>query len=234
MPEEASLSPINQYLWEAAAPYHVWGIPIPHRMTVVRLDGHALMLHSPCPFNETLAKDLREIGRVGHIVAPSLFHCLGLDPWFEAFPDAQFHAPHGFEKEVKKCPDFRPLDAIPAAAWRGTISHHPIDGMPKTMEVGMLHIPSESLLVADLVFNFKKDAPGLFKPLTYLAGIHEGLSISRIYASYISDKRAFRDSVKDLLEYDFERLIPGHGHIVYHDARNMLQETFLDFVGANQ
>src|SRR5829696_10208832 len=49
-------------------------LPFTTRMTVVRLSNGDLFLHSPIRFDERLAKELRRLGTVHHLVSPNQFH----------------------------------------------------------------------------------------------------------------------------------------------------------------
>src|SRR6516225_7215610 len=61
-------------------------LPFTTRMTVVRLSNGDLLLHSPIKFDEGLAKELRRLGRVRHLVSPNQFHYAHIGEWAKAFP----------------------------------------------------------------------------------------------------------------------------------------------------
>ncbi|WP_287177406.1 hypothetical protein [Mesorhizobium sp.] len=62
-------------------------LPFTTRMTVVRLSTGHLFLHSPIKFDERLAKELRGLVRVRHLVSPNQFHYAHIGEWARAFPD---------------------------------------------------------------------------------------------------------------------------------------------------
>lgn len=47
-----------------AAPIHTGGLPLPIRMTVLRLSGGELLLHSPVPYRPSLQRFLEALGRI--------------------------------------------------------------------------------------------------------------------------------------------------------------------------
>ena len=49
-------------------------LPFTTRMTVVKLKNGDLFLHSPIAFDAALAKSLRSLGTVRHLVSPDQFH----------------------------------------------------------------------------------------------------------------------------------------------------------------
>jgi hypothetical protein len=61
--------------------------PFTTRMTVVRLSNGDLFLHSPIKFDGTMAKELRQLGRVRHLVSPNQFHYAHIGEWARAFPE---------------------------------------------------------------------------------------------------------------------------------------------------
>ena len=62
-------------------------LPFTTRMTVVRLSNGDLFLHSPIKFDEKLAKELRGLGMVRHLVSPNQFHYAHIGEWARAFPE---------------------------------------------------------------------------------------------------------------------------------------------------
>jgi Domain of unknown function (DUF4336) len=62
-------------------------LPFTTRMTVVRLSNGDLLLHSPIKFDERLAKELRALGTVRHLVSPNQFHYAHMGEWAKAFPE---------------------------------------------------------------------------------------------------------------------------------------------------
>jgi hypothetical protein len=100
----AQLEPWADGVWTVAAPQRMMGLHLGTRMTVVRLPGGELLLHSPVPLTDGLRGDIDALGRVAHIVAPNLFHHLHAGDAAAAYPDALLHAPAPL---AKKRPDLR-------------------------------------------------------------------------------------------------------------------------------
>ena len=62
-------------------------LPFTTRMTVVRLSNGDLFLHSPIKFDERLARQIRGLGTVRHLVSPNQFHYAHIGEWARAFPE---------------------------------------------------------------------------------------------------------------------------------------------------
>ena len=75
----------------------------------------------------------------------------------DAFPEVPFLAPRGFSERV----GFPTLSLLPAPAeWAGEIEVIELAGAPRLKEHVFMHIPTRTLIVADLVFNFPPDEQG--------------------------------------------------------------------------
>ena len=93
-------------------------------------------------------------------------------------------------------------------------------GAPRLQEHVFIHRPSRTLIVADLIFNFRQDERGwnrLFH--RYIGGFKRYPGMSRIFRLCISDRHAFHASLKQILESDFDRVIVGHGEVIESDGK---------------
>ena len=87
-------------------------------------------------------------------------------------------------------------------------------GAPRVSEVAFLHEPTRTLILVDSVFNHTTAGkPLLTKAFLHLDGAAKGVSITRVFKLMIKDKPAFRASLRELLAWDFERVLVGHGAI---------------------
>ena len=200
------------------------GMQIGHRMTIVRLRSGALLVHSPVDLNPGLQAEVEGLGPVGFVVSPSLMHDLWLAGWLHAYPGAAFLAPPSFGARggTPRRPEVL-RETMPA--WEGDIDVVPLGGAPRVNEVAMFHRASRTLLVADLVFNLS-GGPWLSRIMLRLNGVYGRLGPSRLFRSVIRDRRAFRASLDQVLAWDFDRLVPGHGAIVESGARAALASAF--------
>src|ERR1700684_1002966 len=86
------LQPCGDSVWCHEQLIRFGGLPLWHRMTVVRLANGGLLVHSPTPLDADLKADLARKGAVVAVVAPSWWHDLYLDEWIAAFPAAELYA----------------------------------------------------------------------------------------------------------------------------------------------
>jgi len=205
-------------VWCHEARYRFGALLIPHRVAVVRKREGGLIVHSPAACDDATRASLRALGFVVAIVWPSWWHDLFLRDWARAYPDARlFVAPdlrravRGFANARILAPD-EPLDPdIDVAA---------VDGLDAWLdEVVMLHRPSKTLLVADLVVNVARDLPFPTSVFFALLGGDDGPKVPWFYRMVARDKRRLRMQLDRIAALDFDRLIMGHGAIVETAAR---------------
>ena len=75
---------LHSDLWTRDAPQRFFGVEVGARMTVVRLPGPRLLLHSPVPAAPELLREVEALGPVAYLVAPNKFHHLSAGDWQRA------------------------------------------------------------------------------------------------------------------------------------------------------
>ena len=219
-------SQLADSLWVLNCPLKAGPVDLGHRMSVVRLASGRLWIHSPVALNDEVRAELDALGEVECLVAPSTFHDLFWPEWFAAYPQARFYAASGVCQEHPELPFTDALAASAPAVWSDELGQTLLGGMPKINETVFLHPTSKTLIVADMAFNHDRSvnfATGLVLRLT---GCYGRFGVSRLFKFFISDKKALRRSVDQVLSWDFERIVLGHGHIVERDGRQILRDAY--------
>lgn len=214
---------IADNLWLLQYPLSVLGTQHGRNVTVIRLRSGRLVVHSMAPFSEEDVAAIRQRGEPGWLVEAMLLHDTYAKEGRQAFPGVPFLGPPGFGRVV----GFPVQPLLPAPEeWAGNVEVLPIHGAPKLMEHALLHIPSRTLIVADLVFNFDPQERGWDRFFhRYIAGFRQYPGMSRIFRLCISDREAFRASISSLLAHDFDRVIVGHGRVIERDGRPLLRRA---------
>jgi len=214
-------------LWTATSPLSTAGMQIGARMTVARLPGGGLFVHSPIRIDDTLRAEVQALGPVGFLVAPNKFHHLYLDGWVEAFPDAKLYGPIGLPEKRK---DLR-FDGIlaeghPDPGWGDAIDLVQFYGAPATNEVVFLHKPSRTLLMTDLAFNIHEPVNWITRIYLRIGKCHGRLKTTGIMRLVIRDKQAARQSVERIAGWDFDRIVVSHGEVQEHGGPDALRSAF--------
>jgi hypothetical protein len=227
------LKPVADDMWIVdSGPHSVLGLKLPVRMTVVRLSGGFLWLHSPTRLTDDLKTALDRIGPVRHLVAPNVAHWSYLRAWQQTYPMAVTWAAPGLQDraQVRKAGvrvDHELGDAGPAD-WSREILQVVVPGMG-FREVAFLHQPSRTLLLTDLMMNIEPEKmPLLMRPLTRLLGIAgSGGRPARYVRFAVSRKRreAVR-AVSRMIAWEPERIIFSHGRWFPRDGKAALRRGF--------
>ena len=220
----ARITAIADDLWLDTGPVLIVGMPLTSTMTVVRLGDGSVIVHSPVALTAERRASVEAIGRVAHLYAPNVFHHMHLGAWVEAFPAARVHAPPGL---AKKRPDLR-IDRVhgEGEAFDGVLDEIRIDGF-RLEESVLVHRPSRTLIVADLVHNIGRPDHAWTKVYAGAMGFYDRVALSRMlrWAAF-SDRAAARRSVDALLSRPFDGLVVGHGGPIARGANEALAAAY--------
>jgi hypothetical protein len=196
------------------------GLVLPVRSILLSLSS-AKILVSPIDFSEAQRKSLMG---VTDIVAPTLTHHLFVLQAKEIFPEARLWGALGFQN---KRPDIPWNKEITNENWlfSDELEILSLQGMPTLNEVVFFHKTSKSLLVADLCFNLVSPEGWLAPILLRAFGTYKRFNISRMLLSYVKDKDQFRQSMRQLMQWNFENIIMAHGELVLGGAKEKLAQA---------
>lgn len=195
------------------------GVRFPVRSTIIDT-GEGLAMVSPVALDETRAAAIRALGEVRFIVAPNNLHHLFAMPAKACFPRARLLGPASLGAKVTSLRREGDLDELP-----GSVGRFPIQGVPWMNETALLHRPSRTLVLTDLVFNVRTPPPGAMTRFVfkYVSGTLGRLAQSRLVKWKVMDADAYAASIARLLTADFDRLIVAHGDVVDGGARDALR-----------
>ncbi|HYF36722.1 MAG TPA: hypothetical protein VD994_15610 [Prosthecobacter sp.] len=217
---------IAEHVWLLRYPLSIVGTQHGRNVTVIRLSSGKTILHSLAPFTTADVAAISGLGPPGWLVEAMLLHDTYAREGQQAFPGVPFLAPPGFSKQID--PPALPLLPTPVE-WGDEIDVISIEGAPRLKEHVMLHRPSRSLIVADLIFNFRSDERGWDRFFhRHIAGFKRYPGISRIFKLCVTDRAAFQSSVSKVMEWDFDRIIVGHGEVIECDGKALLQRALAD------
>jgi hypothetical protein len=222
MSDRRSTPELRQFaedVWLASDPVRIVGMKLTATMTVVRLPGSRLLLHSPVAMTQERRASVESLGTVTHLYAPNTFHHIWMAEWAREFPGACVHGPAALRK---KCPELRidrAHDLDPLSDLSEEFDEVHIDGFALEESV-LVHRPSRTLVVADLVHNVGQPTDRWTAFYTKAMGFYDRVAISRMIRwTAFSDTQAARHSLERLASHSFERLVVGHGAPLEHDAR---------------
>ena len=183
---------------------------------MLRLASGDLVIHSTGPFTPEDVAVVNALGRPRWLLDTMLRHETFAQRGREAFPDALYLAPEGFSKLA----GFPTQPLINQPEWSGEVEVLRLDGVPGMEEHAVLHRPTRTLIVADLIFNFGASASWWTHLLMYGAvGIKHNPGMARSIRWQARDRAALRASLARMMAWDFDRLIVGHGDPIETGAK---------------
>lgn len=195
------------------------GVTFPARTVVIRLPNGDLVLWAPLKLDDETATRLDRLGAVKHLVAPNTFHHMHFSGVAARYPDATTYGAPGLEK---KRPDLKfdvTLGAdAPRAPWGPGIELHYIGGTT-VRETALLHEPSGTLIVTDLVMNIHDPTNWQSRLAFSMLGVRDHVGQSPLWRMATRDRDRFATSVLELLDAPWDRLIMAHGEVVEQDAK---------------
>ncbi len=231
------LTEVAPDLWTATQSQRFLGLEVGCRMTVVRLPNRELVLISPLPLKHGDRARLDALGTVKHLIAPNRFHHLYFGDAQALYPQAQAW---GVEGLAQKRPDLR-FDGWlnQSGSFAGVLHYLPFEGFAGIVLQGVQlanetvfwHQPSRTLIITDLAFNFDETFPFTSRLAAQVLGSYQTLRPTRLEKWGSFDKTAVEHSIRQVLDWDFDRVIPGHGAIVESNAKDQLREGYEWFLG---
>ena len=201
-------------------PLNLMGMKMGRSVTVIRLDSGKTVIHSTAKFSKRDVEEIQGFGEPGWLVDATNFHDTLQESGRVAFPDIPYLIPDGFA--TKKQDEVTSLNS-PPDEWNGEIGTVLLKGMPKINESAFIHHASRTLVVADLFFNLPSDTDAWTrKGFRFLSGIKQHPGMSRLFRMMIRDRDAFANSLRELFQYDFDKIIVGHGEPILADGKEIL------------
>lgn len=212
---------LAENLWLLAYPLKMLGADLRRNVTLIRLRSGKLVIHSTAPFTPEDVAAIRALGEPGWLLDGILRHDTFAEEGRMAFLGVPYLAPEGFSELI----GFATTTIVPAPIeWDGELLALEIQGAPEARDTALFHVPSRTLILTELVFNFGSDEPIWTELLLRAAvgGVHHP-GMSRPFKAGVKDEAAFRSSLAAILEWDFDRVIVGHGDVIENGGKAKLR-----------
>lgn len=221
-----------------SGPHRVLGIPLPLRMTVIRLRSGEVLLHSPTRFDEALRREIARVGPIRHLVAPNIAHWFFLEEWQRHCPDALTWAAPGLRERapVQKSAVTldRDLGEVPPEQWGGEIDQVIVPGGAGFREIDFFHKPTRTLILTDLIVNLEADKlPFLARQAGRLTGVLAPNGKAPAYLRLIirMKRKEAAAAARRLVEWAPERVIFSHGRWFERDGTAALRRSLAWLLG---
>jgi hypothetical protein len=232
------LRQIDVNLWVADQSLRYLALDVGTRMSVIRLADRQLAVISPIDADPELEHQLNELGTVRYIIAPNLYHHLFVAKFKALYPFAQLWAAPGLGFKQPDLPIDRILQRHEQSVVQG-LEYLLFDGF-KTLglngaavlnECVFFHHFSRTLILTDTAFHFDQSYPWVTQIAARVLGSYQRLSPSVLERIATRDKQAVRQSVENVLAWDFDRVIMAHGTIIETGGKRQFRRGYEQFLG---
>lgn len=202
------------------------GPPIKRVMTVARMEGGELVVHSAMALEESAMKELDAVGPVRFILVPNRWHRLDAPRYAKRYPDAKVLCPAGSRKGVEQ-----------VCRVDGTYADFPSDGRVRLDALdgvghveGVMIVEEESgvtLVMNDALFNMPHRTGVSGFILRHITQSSGGPRVSRLIRLFLlKDKAAFRANLERLAELPrLRRIVVAHHETIEDDPAGVLRQV---------
>ena len=201
-------------------------------MTVVRLSNGDLFLHSPIKFDEGLARELRRLGKVRHLVSPNQFHYAHIGEWAKAFPDTiSWASPRVRQRARARRADIeftRDLNVNAPEEWRLEIDQLLFPG-GYFKEFVFFHSASRTLIVTDTIINLELDKVSEpWRTATKLTGMYHpcGQIFFGMRLPLLLQQQKATAAIARVRAWRPQRILLSHGRYFDSDADEVVRRIF--------
>lgn len=190
-------------------------------MTVCRLGSGELWIHSPAPLTDELRDSLQALGEPRFVVAANAYHGHRfMEQYRDAYPGIELFAAPGLDRRRKDLAFDALLGSVPDPRWSEVLDQEVFLGH-LVPEVVFLHRASRTLIVGDLVNGpfSRASMPRASRMYWRVEGLSAEPATIRTYRVTTRNRRAARRSIERILEWDFDRLLVGHGESIETGGR---------------
>ncbi len=215
---------LAENLWLFPYPLNIMGANLRRNVTLIRLTSGKTVIHSTAPFSPEDVAMIRSLGEPGWLLDGILRHDTFAKEGRAAFPGIPYLAPEGFAEVV----GFETTPIIPAPVeWDGELQALEIQGAPEARDTALLHVPTRTLILTELVFNFGGEETNLTELLLRVAvGSEHNPGMPRPVRAGVQDREAFLCSLAMIMKWDFDRVIVGHGDVIESGGKAKLRASF--------
>lgn len=224
---EAQIQAFGEDLWIVDGPIaYDMGFPFSTRMIIAKLNDGSLWMCDPVQVSTNTLNQIKDLGVVKYLIASTWRHVWRLKEGHRLYPEAELWSSRHVPSSCKELPltgfltDEQPKD------WENDFEQLAFKGNKLLDEVLFFHKKSRTLVMGDLIQNYtiKKGEP-LRNALRKVGGVADG-GVPRDIRLTFTERDQARKSLEQLLSWDFEKVIIGHGPCIENEAKAFVKQAF--------
>ena len=214
-------------LFILSEPLSFYSFQIGRNMVVVRLPNGDLFVNSPARLTQERIEALNDLGIVRYVTPSSKLHGHSyMEDYKRVFPDVELFAAPGLDRRRTDLVFDGLLGSALDPHWADVIDQAAFLGHWWLTEIEFFHRPSKTLILGDICYNLGPESPLKTRLFARLAGMYGDITVPLDIRYTMKNEAAGRQSVERLLDWEFERVIVGHGQVVEHDAKHRIRKAF--------
>lgn len=220
------LQALGPNIWHLQHPFTAAGLRVSSRMTVVRLKGNRLWLHSPVPLSTPIRAQLAELGEVAFIIAPNKYHHLFVADCMAAFPQAMLFGAPGLSAKRPDLQGMRELTPLAEPEWQEELDQVFFGGIPIGNETAWFHKESRTVILTDVCQSWQGELSFGAQLFASLNGVRNKLVVPRTIRVMTKDRKAAQASARKILQWPIARVVLAHNAIIEGNAHAALKKAF--------
>ena len=225
----ATLIQISETLWTIDGPVVDWFFPFPTRMTIARLTGDDLFIHSPVELTPDVRKAVESLGTPRYLVSPNKMHHLFWHEWQEVYNDALSFSPPALREKRPDLKFYGTLGDRPHPAWAQQLDQLMFKGSRFLDEVIFFHRDSRTVIFGDLLENIDPGPlpwfPRLLARLSGVTAPRGGTPLDYRF-SFVMRRAEARECLQRIIDWAPQQIIMCHGIPVRQDALPFIKSAF--------
>ena len=218
---------LDRDLWITQHPLRFLGAEVGTRMTVFRLKNGSLLTHSPVPLDPGTQAELDGLGPVRFVVAPNRYHHLFVAEYVRRYPQAKIFGAPGLDSKRRDLRFNAILSQASPTEWACEIDQTIFQAFPALNEVIFFHRSSRTIVFTDLLINIQNSESRYTRFLMWLDGGLGHVAVPRSFRLLLKMRRArARETVDQILSWEFDRLLLAHGEIVERGAKEIVRNAW--------
>jgi hypothetical protein len=218
---------VSPDLFLLSEPLSFHSFQIGRNMIVIRLPDGDLFVNSPARLTQERVEALNDLGRVRYVTPASKLHGHSyMEDYKRIFPDVELFAAPGLARRRTDLVFDGLLGSAPDPRWDDVIDQSAFLGHWWLTEIEFFHRPSKTLILGDICYNLGSEAPLKTQLFMRLAGMYGDITVPLDLRHTMKNEAAGRRSVERILEWEFERVIVGHGQVAERDTKRRVREAF--------
>jgi len=225
MKENPDLISHAEGVWSLEFPLRFMGLNLGRRATLLAISEKRLVIHSTGPFTAGHRRRMEQLGRPEILLDATTMHDTFACKARAVFSDVAYFVPESFPVKARG-PTARAFSDLESTT-AGEIQTVRLDGMRFFEEYACFHPVSRTLIVCDLLFNLDRARGYTRWAMRHLLGVKEWPAMDRPVRMAVKDRDAFTASIKQILEWDFDRVIVAHGSVIEKNGKDQFRDAML-------